>query len=79
MARNTLENALRWQEHLGNNTTCHSCAVSQALGQNTQKETKVYSCTCGEIILHEATAEDIICQKCGQKMNLLNCCTHYKE
>lgn len=79
MARNTLENALRWQEHLGNNTTCHSCAVSQALGQNTQKETKVYSCTCGEIILHEATAEDIICPKCGRKMNILNCCTHHKE
>ena len=79
MARNTLENALRWQEHLGNNTTCHSCAVSQALGQNTQKETKVYSCTCGEIILREATAEEIICPKCGQKMNILNCCTHHKE
>ena len=78
MARNTLENALRWQEHLGNQTTCHSCAVSQALGMNEQKETKVYSCSCGEILLLEKSDDEVVCPKCGQKMEILNCCTHGK-
>ena len=78
MARNTLENALRWQENLVNKTTCHSCAVSQALGINEQKETQVYSCACGEIILHELTNDEVICPQCGQQMSILNCCTHQK-
>lgn len=76
MARNTLQNALRWQEHLGNKTTCHSCAVSQALGMEEQAQTKVYSCECGEIILREL-ADEVICPQCGKVMSVLECCTHH--
>jgi len=78
MARNALQNALRWQEHLGNQTTCHSCAVNQALSLTEQKEKQIYSCACGEIILVQSTDEEVFCPKCAQKMIKLNCCTSGK-
>lgn len=78
MARNTLENALRWQEHLGNQTTCHSCAVSQALNFNEQQQQQTWICECGEIILQDSILNEAICPKCKKEMEVLHCCTRNK-
>ena len=74
MARNTLENALRWQEHLGNQTTCHSCAVSQALNFNEQPQQQTWICECGEIILQDQSVAEAVCPRCNNVMQILNCC-----
>jgi len=79
MARNTLENALRWQEHLGNQTTCHSCAVSQALNVKDQKEKQMWQCECGELYLEDKDIPIMFCQKCGREMTMVSYCTRNQK
>ena len=67
MPRNSLDNALRFQKCLGNQTTCLTCAIQQSLNVSDPTVRKSYLCLeCGEIItLNEALQDFPPCPSCG--------------
>lgn len=70
MSRNTLNDALRFQKHLGNNTTCMICAIQQLLNIQSQPTGKSYSCMkCGEIVFISNNQLYLPpCADCGSKI-----------
>ena len=69
MPRNTLNNALRFQKLLGNQTTCLTCAIQQSLNVLDTTVRKSYLCLqCGEIITVDCHLQQFpACPSCGAR------------
>ena len=67
MPRNSLDNALRFQKHLSNQTTCLTCALQQSLNVADPLERKSYLCLdCGEVITLDRKLQEFPpCPACG--------------
>lgn len=67
MPRSSLDNALRFQKCLGNQTTCLTCAIQQSLNVHDPAVRKSYLCLeCGEIITLDCQQQDFPpCPSCG--------------
>ena len=67
MSRCTLDNALRFQKYLGNQTTCLTCAIQQSLNVIDPHPHKSYLClNCGELITFDCQVSSLPpCPACG--------------
>ncbi len=67
MPRNTLDNALRFQKLLANQTTCVTCAIQQSLNTAGGNIHKSYLClNCGEMIAMDCQLKQLSpCPACG--------------
>ena len=67
MPRNTLDNALRFQKLLANQTTWLTCAIQQSLNTGDRAVQKSYLCLeCGEIIAVDCQLLQLPpCPACG--------------